>query len=195
MVYYSNAQMESVKAFTDLLFASSLFQEAFPLLLQVWIMRRGSRGYGGIKALIQCARSAVDNEDRGLIKGLLKQEAFSISRKCLLYETVRSLLCLEIAHVLKQENDEEAFEQYSLRDVLQVRMYTHDIGKTSARAITTHLRQCLKRAAIILNRDACANANSLWRDKLFCIWPEGSRVDELAIFFDLLSNWPAGSPV
>jgi hypothetical protein len=260
-VYYSNAQMERVKAFADLLFASSLFQEAFPLLLQVWIMRRGSRGYGGIKALIQCARSAVGNEDRALIKSLLKQEVLSISRKCPLYETVRSLLCLEVAHVLKQENDEEAcntfrrdamrkcpsqlcllnqisetqnmlqtvpgekrydilnqdiveqaftsmenydrrsrrpkeaFEQYSLRDVLQVRMYTHDIGKTSARSITTHLRQCLKRAAIILNRDACANANSLWRDNLFCIWPGGSRVDELAIFFDLLSNWPAGSPV
>jgi hypothetical protein len=95
----------------------------------------------------------------------------------------------------RSQRPKEAFEQYSLRDVLQVRMYTHYIGKTSARAITTHLRQCLKHAAILLNRDACANANSLWRDKLFCIWPGGSRVDKLAIFFDLLSNWPAGSPV
>jgi hypothetical protein len=63
----------------------------------------------------------VGNEDGALIKGLLKQEVFSISRKCPLYETVRSLLCLEIAHVLKQENGEEAcntFRRNAMRKYL-----------------------------------------------------------------------------
>ena len=105
---YSAEHIKKVKAFAEFLFASSILDDAFPLFLQVWIKRRGDAGYMGLKALMQCARSAVREDDLDLIRSLLEQELSLLHENSPRSDLIRSLVRLELSRISLREGNKSA---------------------------------------------------------------------------------------
>ena len=105
---YSAEHIKKVKAFAEFLFASSILDDAFPLFLQIWIKRRGDAGYMGLKALMQCARSAVREDDTFLIGSLLEQESSFMHENSPRSDLIRSLVRLELSRISLREGNKSA---------------------------------------------------------------------------------------
>lgn len=105
---YSAEHITRVKIFAQFLFASSILDDAFPLFLQVWIKCRGDAGYSGTKALIQCARSAVREDDTDLIRALLVQEISSLKGESLRSDLISSLARLELSQIFHRQGKRDS---------------------------------------------------------------------------------------
>ena len=88
-----------IKASADILFLSSLPEDAFPLFLLVWLAHRYEPGCKGTTALIQCARSAIQEDDRVLVGSILRGKLTTLSSRLPELELTYSLVCLEISQL------------------------------------------------------------------------------------------------
>jgi hypothetical protein len=93
------ANIKTIKASADILFISSLLEDAFPLFLLVWIVRRYEPGCRGTTALIQCARSAIQSDDRVLVGSILREKLSTLSSRLPELELTHSLVSLEMSQL------------------------------------------------------------------------------------------------
>jgi len=93
---------KKMKAYAEMLILSSSAEDAFPLLLLVWIAQRHSADCTGTRALIQCARSAVQKQDTYLIGFLLRKMMRMLDMMEPHLVTTRSLLRLELSRICRQ---------------------------------------------------------------------------------------------
>lgn len=93
---------KKMKAYAEMLILSSSAEDAFPLFLLVWIARRHSADCTGIRALIQCARSAVREPDTYVIGFLLRKIIRMLDMREPHLVTTRSLLRLELSRICRQ---------------------------------------------------------------------------------------------
>jgi hypothetical protein len=112
---YSVEHITKVQNLAEFLFASSLLEEAFPLFLHVWTVRRGDFAYKGAKSLIQCVRSAASTGDQALMRALIEREMLVLAQKSPRHNLMQSLGYLELANLFQHQQCEEEFELYRLR--------------------------------------------------------------------------------
>ncbi|KAF2793244.1 hypothetical protein K505DRAFT_375468 [Melanomma pulvis-pyrius CBS 109.77] len=96
------ASVRQMQSFAEFLFATSIFEDAFPLFLLVWITLRKDPGCKGTIALIQCARSATRPEDRYLVGALLREMVWVLDTQLPHFVVIRSLLRLELSKLYQQ---------------------------------------------------------------------------------------------
>ncbi|KAF2108559.1 hypothetical protein BDV96DRAFT_262036 [Lophiotrema nucula] len=95
----SKKHFKKIQACAEFFFHSSILDHAFPLLLQVWVRRRGEIGYNGLKTLLQCAESAVRSDDRDLIMSILARELALMDKNFFLESNlIGCLMGLELSH-------------------------------------------------------------------------------------------------
>jgi hypothetical protein len=115
LLVYPLGDIIKVQNLAEFLFASSLLEEAFPLFLHVWTVRRRDLAYNGAKSLIQCVRSAASIGDQALIGALLEREMLVSAQESPQHKLVQSLGYLELANLFQHQRHEETFELYHER--------------------------------------------------------------------------------
>lgn len=112
---YSVKHITKVQNLAEFLFASSLLEEAFPLFLHLWTVRRGNFAYKGAKSLLQCVRSAASTGDQALIRAILEREMLVLAQESPRHSLIQSLGYLELANVSQHQQNEDAFKLYRHR--------------------------------------------------------------------------------
>jgi hypothetical protein len=92
-------EFRQILAFAEFLFAASEFEDAFPLFLLVWIALRHKSGCRDVIALVQCARTAKQCEDRMLVISLLQESLWMLDDERSQSVVIRSLFRLELAQL------------------------------------------------------------------------------------------------
>lgn len=100
--------IKTIKASADILFISSLLEDAFPLFLLVWVARRDEPGCKGTTALIQCARSAIQADDRVLVGSILRENLSTLNSRLPERELTYSLVSLEISQLCHMDGYQES---------------------------------------------------------------------------------------
>jgi hypothetical protein len=94
-------------AFADFLYATSVFEDAFPLFLLVWTTLRIESGCKEAIALVKCARAARRPEDRMLVESLLKESMWMLDNGWPQSDVIRSLLRLELSQLYQLHDSKE----------------------------------------------------------------------------------------
>jgi hypothetical protein len=99
--------IRKMKACAEMMFFSSILDDAFPLFLLVWIARRGDTRCRGITALTQCARSATLVDDKLLVASILRDQLSTLDSTEPQLVVIRSLLYLELSELCDQPGNEK----------------------------------------------------------------------------------------
>jgi hypothetical protein len=99
--------IRKMKACAEMMFFSSILEDAFPLFLLVWIARRGDTRCRGTTALTQCARSATLVDDKLLVASILRDQLSTLDNTDSQLVVIRSLLYLELSELCDQPGNEK----------------------------------------------------------------------------------------
>jgi hypothetical protein len=132
-------------AFADFLYATSVFEDAFPLFLLVWTTLRIESGCKEAIALVRCARAARRPEDRMIVESLLKESVWMLDNGWPQSDVIRSLLRLELSQLYQLQGlKEESSHLYDegIEIILPQRSSLIETFNKARRALQSQPRYC-----------------------------------------------------